>query len=163
MCRLLYQPPVALFTDINGLMTKYSSLCPKLSKYLDTRLPSVDVCDRERNRRGKSRNPVVSRAFAFTHPPTHTYTQSQDCRQGTAKYKGCTCLCVQNYQGKIECWSILSFIRVFRECSGPDGRKPGFCRASAGSNQTSLHLCRAALQAQIGALNTGMKVELFWP
>lgn len=98
---------------------------------------------------------------SHTHP--HTYTQSQDCRQGTAKYKGCTCLCVQNYQGKIECWSILSFIRVFRECSGPDGRKPGFCRASAGSNQTSLHLCRAALQAQIGALNTGMKVELFWP
>ncbi len=28
-CRLLYQPPVALFTDINGLMTKYGSLCPK--------------------------------------------------------------------------------------------------------------------------------------
>lgn len=77
VCRLLYQPPVALFTDINGLMTKYSSLCPKLSKYLDTQLPSVDVCDRERNRQDKSRT-VVSQAFAFTHP--HTLTIAGYCK-----------------------------------------------------------------------------------
>lgn len=48
--RLLYQPPVALFMDINRLMTKYSSLCPKLSKYLDTQLPFVGMYNRERNR-----------------------------------------------------------------------------------------------------------------
>lgn len=48
--RLLYQPPVVLFMDINRLMTKYSSLCPKLSKYLDTQLPFVGMYHRERNR-----------------------------------------------------------------------------------------------------------------
>lgn len=64
VCRLLYQPPVALFTDINSLMTKHSSLCPKLSKYLDAQLPSVDVCDRERDRQDKG-GAVVSRAFAL--------------------------------------------------------------------------------------------------
>lgn len=54
VCRRLYQTPVALFTDINGLMTKYSSQCPELSKYLDT-LPSVDMYDRERsNNSGQS-------------------------------------------------------------------------------------------------------------
>lgn len=49
---------MALFTDINGLMTEYSSLCPKLSKYLDTQLPFVDVCDRVRNRQDKGRTVV---------------------------------------------------------------------------------------------------------
>lgn len=151
VCRLLYQPPVALFTDINGLMTKYSSLCPKLSKYLDTQLPSVDVCDRESNRQDKSRT-VVSRAFAFTHPHTDTLLQS------TVKYQGSICLHVQNSQGKMQCFMVLSFICTYRERGGPDGRKTGFCRASAGSNQT--FFCAAASFSAVQLSNRDLSIKL---
>lgn len=30
VCRLLYQPPMALFTDINGLMTKHGLPVPQV-------------------------------------------------------------------------------------------------------------------------------------
>lgn len=157
VCRLLYQPPVALFTDINGLMTKYSSLCPKLSKYLDTQLPSVDVCNRERNRQDKGRT-VVSWAFDFTH--TDTLLQG-------IKVQGIYMFTCSKFPGKMQCFMILSFIRTYTEYGGLDGRKIGFCGASAGSNQTfsvqqplSL-LCSSP--TEILALNSGMEAELFWP
>ena len=130
VCRLLYQPPVALFTDINRLMTKYSSLCPKLSKYLDTQLPSVDVCDSERSRQDKSRN--SGQPGSRLHTPTH----ADILLQGTVKYQGYICLHIQNSQGKMRCFLICSFIHTYRECSSLDGRKIGSSRASAGSNQT---------------------------
>ena len=94
VCRLLYQPPVALFTDINRLMTKYSSLCPELSKYLDIQLPSVDVCDSERSRQDKSRN--SGQPGPRLHTPTHTDT----LLQGTVKYQGYTCLHYSKFRGK---------------------------------------------------------------
>ena len=112
MCRLLYQPPVALFTDINGLMTTYSSLCPKLSKYLDTQLPSVDVCDGEGKRRDKSRA-VVTEAFCF-HTPTH----SESRLLGKVKYQGSLCLYIQNSYGKMphelrwKGWVLWSLSRI---------------------------------------------------
>ena len=141
VCRLLYQPPMALLTDINGLMTKYSSLCPKLSKYLDSQLPSVDVRVRERHRQDKSRN--TGQSGLHLHTPTCTDTPLQ----GYVKHQGSICLHVQNSQGNMQCFMILSFICTYRESL--DGRKMGFCRASAGSNQTfslCLLLCRGALQ-----------------
>lgn len=126
VCRLLYQPPVALFTDINGLMTKNSSLCPKLSKYLDIQLPSVDMYDRGSNRQDKSRNCGQSGLCFYT----------VTLLQGTIKYQGSICLHVKNSQGKMQRFMILPFIPMYREYSELDGRKTGFCRASAGSNQT---------------------------
>ena len=75
VCRLLYQPPMALFTDINRLMTKYSSLSSQLRKYLDTPLPFVDVCDRERNRHDKGRA-VVSYP-SVSQPPTLTHNTAR--------------------------------------------------------------------------------------
>lgn len=134
-------PITTLFMNINKLMTEYSSLCPKLSKYLDTQLPSMDMYDSERNRWDKSRNSGQS------HTPA-----------GSSKVPG---ICVFTQMHREKCNASPSFLLI-HTYDRLDGGKMGFGGSSAGSNHTSstpLCLSLAALME----LNSRMKVELFWP